>query len=513
MPYERCSFNNNTADYFERIHDFCLVRQSEASGHGRDEILATDSYHFAILGHRFLRILRHDTGQPHRLPRERRPLLAVSAQDYSGGYLADGFHRDSHADFSGRKAPLEPHSSLHLPDGRSRIRVHAHQFIEHMQVIPIVKNHDIRYQIFDGIFYICLFLWLAIQICLVVNIGELPLISDSFTYTSLAEICYNQGSFYPTPRIVENALYVCYPGYVNLLIICLYLFGSVKAIFWINIVCNISIAHSLWRIGRHLVNSDFGKIICLAYIFTPFSSLTVPEALSELPFLCVTLLAIDIACSGKVRSLFITGILLMLAQYIRTTALIFLGGLLIYLILKKANYKLFVSLAAGIVLSIGAILVVNHSLSGGYWFISSTTLGVNMIQGACDGTYGAYYGEVLDDKEIDMATSHLNVFEKDKYFSEKSIDWIKKNPAKWIGYIPDKLYYYFMPDEHLFYGRDQKYFTIDHGDIFLKIRCILPKVYFYGIYLLAFIGLTMRLRLMIRHRRLNTPARQSSLCF
>lgn len=364
-----------------------------------------------------------------------------------------------------------------------------------------IRKPDIRYRIFNGIFYICLFLWLAVQVCTVVNIGKLPLTGDSITYTSLAGTCYNQGSFYPTPRIVESALYVCYPGYVNLLILCLHLFGTVKAIFWINILCNASITYSLWRIGKHLINSDFGKIICLAYFFTPFSSLTVAEALSELPFLCVTLIAIDIACNGKARSLFITGVLLMLAQYIRTTALIFFCGLLVYLILKRVNYKLFISLAAGSVLSIGAILVVNHSLSGGYLFISSTTLGVNMIQGACDGTYGAYYGGVLEDKEIDMATSHLNVFEKDKYFSDKSIEWIKNNPARWLGYIPDKLGYYFMPDEHLFYGRDQRHFTIDHGDIFLKIRCILPKLFYYGLYTLALIGLAMRLRLMTRLRR------------
>ena len=69
------------------------------------------------------RVFLSGAGQPHRVRRERRPLLADAAQGYSGGHHADDFHPLHHRLFQGRGAALEPLRRLRLPGTGRLLRV------------------------------------------------------------------------------------------------------------------------------------------------------------------------------------------------------------------------------------------------------------------------------------------------------------------------------------------------------------------------------------------------------
>ncbi len=117
--YER-NIHYPAAHWQQHIHDFGLVRTPETAADARKRQLATHRSNHLLLGHRILRILPSGACQQDWFHRQRRSLLACSAEGNPGSYLSDGLYGYSRHDVSGRTAALEPFRSLPLPH-RSRL--------------------------------------------------------------------------------------------------------------------------------------------------------------------------------------------------------------------------------------------------------------------------------------------------------------------------------------------------------------------------------------------------------
>lgn len=345
------------------------------------------------------------------------------------------------------------------------------------------------------IFKITVGTWLLLQIAIVIVIGNQPSVSDALNYERLARECVSAGTWYPMPEQVSghnlNPLYVCYPGFINLIALCLRLFGTIKAIYWLNIIFNCIIAWSLLRIGTDLVNKRFAYIVAFIYIIMPYSTLMVARTMSELPFMATAFAGLALIGRKNYSMAIAAGLLLALSQYIRTAGLIFAAGAIVYLLISRQSWRRTVTFSLSFILSIAATVAFNHHVSGGYTFLSSTTLGINMIMGSSDETTGEYCIESLDKPEIDEMLQGRNVFEVDSILQSLSKEWIKNNPGKWLSYIPSKTRFFLSSHPYLTYGHGG---TTKQRGFWLMARRYYPFMFNILLYLTAALGIWLRRR-------------------
>lgn len=351
------------------------------------------------------------------------------------------------------------------------------------------------------IMWICVALWILAQIAVVVIVEDIPQSSDALRYQTLAEECFNSGTWYPLKAHIENynpetgyPTYICYPGFINLLEIYLFLFGSIKAGFWMNILFNCITIWCIWKIVKQITNRNFAYLSVIMFCLYPLPILMAGETLSEYPCIALTYLSVLLAGRKSYGWIIASAIIIIMAQYIRTTAIIFAVSVLIYMIYKKYGWKRITTYIAGCVAAIAVIINFNYNLTG-YSFFSSSTLGVNMLQGANNDSKGYYnnYPSVSD--EIDSMILGKNVFEIDSIHREYALTWIKNNPEHWIQLIGPKLDHEFRPSTYLHIGRKNAH-IIDQNKNPDKIFVIIFKVYCYlyqyGLLILTICGLWIR---------------------
>lgn len=91
--------------------------------------LAIDSGNSAFVGNGFPRIQCDGAGQPDRIPRERRSIQSVSAQNHPGGDFADSFHGYRHVVVSRRETSLESRGCVSMSDGSSGVCIPSLKFV------------------------------------------------------------------------------------------------------------------------------------------------------------------------------------------------------------------------------------------------------------------------------------------------------------------------------------------------------------------------------------------------
>lgn len=283
---------------------------------------------------------------------------------------------------------------------------------------------------------VCIALWLLSQIVIVLNGMDLPQISDALRHETLARQCADAGVWYPSPEqtagLPDNPTYINYAGLINIIVLCIKAFGTYKAVFWLNILSNCVILASIYMLTKRLCGGKTPAIAAILYCLCPMTVFYVCETMSELPCMAMTFLSLALACRKRVTTLLAAGLVMAAAIYIRPVAALFAIAAILFMLLKRENLRRPTAYAAGA--AIGCLLIVsfNTRISGGHRFLSSTTLGVNMLIGANDYCHGSYNDMVFDDNLSDVLTGR-NVFECDSVYRELAYDWIRKNPGKWIS--------------------------------------------------------------------------------
>ena len=99
-----------TSYRLQRFHDFRLVWPAQTA-RCRPEFkgLASDSHHLTVLGHSIVRVLFHDSCQPHRIHHQRRPIQLDTAESHPRSHFTHRVHHHRHHGVQNRDFPLEPH--------------------------------------------------------------------------------------------------------------------------------------------------------------------------------------------------------------------------------------------------------------------------------------------------------------------------------------------------------------------------------------------------------------------
>lgn len=338
--------------------------------------------------------------------------------------------------------------------------------------------------------------WVLAQVALIIFNWNIVLDSDYRAYQILAEKCVNQSSLYPMKdNLYDNFIWA--PGFVNLLILQLKLFGSFKINMFLNLFFNIGIVLMLFVIARKY-SSKATALLSVILFCTLYSNylLVIPTA-TELPFLFFSLLGLCLSIKGG-RFYYLAGVSFVFAETIRPLTIIFLVPVIVLMFLKKENKCAYIRLIFSIVLTalfLGGITFMRV----GYFNYKSTTGGYNLIMVANDGARmdGGFNPQIFYDSsstafipgfqnvtELSYSDENrkMTFSERDKKWKSESLRWILHNPFRYLKS-------YFVRLFHL-YDKDLVYdvYQFDSplaNNIMKMVKCLT----YYFIVIWAIIGI------------------------
>lgn len=267
-------------------------------------------------------------------------------------------------------------------------------------------------------------------------------ISDAARYLSIAIELAERGKWYPSVDNLSSE-YLFGNGYINFIILCLRIFGNIKAIYLFNILFVHIILCSCLYILKKSLNSN--NIMCwfiiLFCLFNTFWS-EVVHLRTELPFTALCFLSFALVYSEKRYTYIVSGIVLGIANWVRPLGIAFMMGLIGVIVYKDRHFR---NIWRPLISYVAVIMIIGTTTYSycGHFVYQSTTLGVNLMMSANDKADGSYMnvGEIAP---IPSEQRKKMIFKDvDKYYKEKSIEWIFKNPEKYFSQIPRKLFYLF----------------------------------------------------------------------
>lgn len=288
-----------------------------------------------------------------------------------------------------------------------------------------------------------LLLMLGMQIYTIRN-HYLLLASDSFRYNDLAWNAYNTGNWYPSEINLCDS-YIFGNGLVNLFIVLIKLTGSIEIIKYINIVFTYVILFSCVYIIRKI----FGKteteywFITLYCLFGTFWG-EVLQPRTELPFMALAFAALALLMSGKAVACAAAGVLLALANWTRPLGSVFFITGIWLLVNQRAKLKKYLCFVLCAAATVGVIGSAAYIQSGRFVY-QATTGGYNLIMGANDLADGTSNYDVFNKKGASGYLSYdektaMTYEEQAGFYKSAALDWIKKNPGKYLALMPKKLF-------------------------------------------------------------------------
>ncbi len=311
--------------------------------------------------------------------------------------------------------------------------------------LPDNRNH-IVYPPFYIVALLCWISLLAAQLIMVISFsGEQ--ISDSAIYLSIATKLVKINEWYPSTSDI-NSDYLFGNGYINLIILCLRLFGNIRVLYYLNILFTQIILFSCLYILKKTLDSN--KVLCwftiLFCLLNTFWS-EVVHLRTELPFAALCFLSFALAYSQKKSSYILAGGILAISNWIRPLGIAFIIGLICLIIYRK---RMLIYIWKPIVTYVSVVLIIGTLtyLNCGYFVYQSTTLGVNLMMSAHDNADGSYM-DISDIAPIPKEQRKNMTFrDVDKFYKKQSIEWIINNPGKYISQIPQKIFYLFSTETY-----------------------------------------------------------------
>ncbi|MCH5221971.1 MAG: hypothetical protein J1F05_06595 [Muribaculaceae bacterium] len=288
--------------------------------------------------------------------------------------------------------------------------------------------------------------WIIAQIVLIVNFWGTPQFSDAANYSEFAHEAWRSGSWYPTAKMFSEYAWIANTGYINFLILNLKFFGTLNLVGIEQLLLNIILLCGFVRLVRIFVGVDVAYVAAILFCLLPSNMMVTPAYMSEL--LCVSLMVLSFnILKRKYAMVLLSGVLMIIANWVRPIALIFVPALMLYAVINRAKLKYWFAYGLGLAVGLAAIMLFTYSVCG-HPLSSSTTKGTNMIIGCWDGATGKYDSVVFEEGNpgyIDPALSY-NVVQKDSLLTIRSVEWIKSNPGKFLKLIPSKVAYLWGSD-------------------------------------------------------------------
>lgn len=284
-------------------------------------------------------------------------------------------------------------------------------------------------------------LWIAAQLAVALCCDISPQYSDAATYQRLAADTVAADLWYPTSSQLISEIYIFNPGYVNLLVLWLKLFGSLSGLQFFNILLNCVLLICVFAVSRRIAGERCAYICIIFFCLLPSNIFIVAATMSDL-FFCFLLFLSLCLFRNRPWSMFLSGMALAAANYVRPIALLFLAAMFLLVIVQRNNWSIraCASFICGGLLLTGAIIAFNRNING-HTIVGGSTGGVNLIMGANDHADGSYNGEVFRPGNPGYINpeSGMDVFAKDSLWMAEAKLWIKENPARFIAFAPVKL--------------------------------------------------------------------------
>lgn len=300
-------------------------------------------------------------------------------------------------------------------------------------------------------FLIITSIYLLIQLIYVLFL-PLPFSSDSLRFYELSRDCLQNGTFYPGPHNRYDN-YIDSPVYINFVLLLLKIVPSATGILYMNIVLNLLQLYLLCIIALRLFNNEtYAVLTGLLYILYLTNLGAALLNLSELLFGVCILGSFYFYLCNKNSHWFISGALLGIGVGVRQVgfALLFSYVTLfaITILQRNANYRKMACISIGfLVMAISIGFSIKSNL--GQFMVTSNSGSVNVLMGANDYATGSYNNRVFEQGNAgyikDLAAKTLS--EKQAFWNEQAIKWIKNNPGKWFLLIPKKLVFMFAWDD------------------------------------------------------------------
>lgn len=296
---------------------------------------------------------------------------------------------------------------------------------------------------------ICWIIMIAAQIIVAVKFNGKQ-ISDSVSYLNAANDVLAKGGLYPLKSHLYDR-YIFGNGYVNYIALIMKLTGSLRPVFYLNIIWTQLLLLAGYSLTKKLFPDKAVQhiFVILFSLLNTFWSETVLLR-TELIFTALCYLALALMYSDKKFKCVLAGILIALANWIRPLGVVFLIGAIFVLIYKQEKFKKFCTLVISYVCVICIIGSVTY-FNCGKFIYQATTSGVNLMMTAndeADGSYNPVFekgqaGYIPEEESAKMMYSDYN-----DYYIKKSVDWIIKNPKKYISQMPKKIFLLFATETY-----------------------------------------------------------------
>lgn len=277
-----------------------------------------------------------------------------------------------------------------------------------------------------------------------------PQISDSRVYLGLANKVISDNSWYPNENLLSEPFFFG-NGYINLIALVLRFTDSLIPLFILNMIFVQITLWSCFYIIKKYVNNIYAHyifIIIFCMLNTFWSE--VVQIRTELPFTAVAFLALALITSQKKYLYPISGILFALANWIRPLGIAFLTGTIVLIVCQNRKLSNILKMLGSYLITIVLIGAFTFSICG-HFVYQSTTLGYNLIMSANDEADGSFMDVTSEGKVgyISKEQKEQMIFKDyDNYYKKMSIDWILKNPVKYIMQIPKKLFYLYSTETY-----------------------------------------------------------------
>ncbi len=336
-------------------------------------------------------------------------------------------------------------------------------------------------------------------------------VSDAKIYNDIALSISEDGTWYPNASHLHNR-YIYGNGYVNFLSLIYRITTNVKVVYVVNILLTQLLLGSCLFILKKLSYSNITRcyFVIMFCLLNTFISETVVMR-TEIIFTALGFFALAFLHTNKKVLYALCGIILGIANWVRPLGIAFLIGAIVIHLLYKRNLKTIITTISSYIVTIVLIGTVTFA-SCGHFVYQATTFGVNFLMSANDKADGSYMnitqkGEAgyIDPEEAkDMTFKDF-----DKYYTEKSIKWILKNPVKYLSQTPAKLFYLYATETYsgsayfnnkvttggIDYIKDLVSKITNHSDEPLRLGDVLilfNQIWYMFLCVLAFAGLFIK---------------------
>ena len=283
------------------------------------------------------------------------------------------------------------------------------------------------------------FVFAMAQIIMVIIANPAQCAGDAVSYIALAKHAAAAGHLYPTAADLYSD-YLFAPGYVNYLAAYFALGFSEKAPLFLNIVFNLLLLFAIYDLGKKAFGQCVGEGAALLFMLSVTTYASTLNLLTEQTFTSLAGLSLCLAATGRRKALFLSGLLLGLANWIRPLSVVFLLGIVLMALLHLITWKRLKELALGFVLMALFIGSLTYAASDVFAFQSSTA-GVNLRMSANDYAKGNTSSGIrifARGEASDLSQSGLTFRERDLYWRKQALSWIGENPGRYFGMMPIK---------------------------------------------------------------------------